>query len=112
MLADAKIFDRKNIGDLLVFLERKQVRDRPALACAAHLGNVVNAPLVHPSLIGKEQQIIVGVGDEEVLDEIAFAAFGAFDSAAAAALRAIGIHRQSLDVSLVADGDDNLFLRD
>ena len=52
------------------------------------------------------------VGDEQVLDEVAFLGLGALDAAPAAALRTVGVDRQPLDVALVADRDDDVFLRD
>ena len=45
-----------------------------ALAGAAHLRHVVHAALVDAALVGEEQQVVVRVGDEQVLDEVAFLA--------------------------------------
>src|SRR5688572_11317865 len=107
-----EILYREHVRDLLVLLELQQVRDGPPLARAAALGDVVHASLVHASLVREEHQVVVRVRDEQVLDEVALARFRALDPAPAAALGAVGVGGQPLDVAVVADGDDNVFLRD
>src|SRR5437764_1467503 len=47
-----------------------------------------------------------------MLDEIALARFTAADSASATSLGAVGPNGQALDVTLVTDGDDDLFAGD
>ena len=107
-----KILNRQNIRGLLIFLKFQQVRDRSPLARSAHFRHVVHALLVDPTLIGEKQQIIVRVGDEQMFDEVAFLALSPFDAAATAGLSAIRVAGQSLDVAIVRDGDDDVFLRD
>src|SRR5688572_12863771 len=108
----AEILYREHVRDLLILLELQQVGDGPTLARAAALGHVVHAAFVHAALVREEHQVVVRVRDEQVLDEVAFARFGALDPAPATALRAVGVGGQTLDVAVVADGDDDVFLRD
>ena len=49
--------------------------------------------------VGEEQQVGVRAGDEEVLDEVLFLEVHADHALAAAPLRAVGGHRQPLDVA-------------
>ena len=112
LLALAEIFHGQHVGDLLAFLEREQVGDRSALGRARHLRHVVHPPFVHAPAVGEEQEEIVRVGDEEVLDEVALFGVRPADAASAAALGFVGVDGQALDVTLVRNGDDDIFLRD
>ena len=52
------------------------------------------------------------VGDKQMLDEIPFLGLGPANPAPAAALAAIGVHGQALDVSLVRHRHHHVLLRD
>src|SRR4029077_2031664 len=82
---------------------RQDVGDGPAGAGAAHLGDVVDLQPVDLAAVGEAQQVGVGRGDEEVLDEVVLAGAAAGDALAAAVLAAVGVERQPLDVAVVAD---------
>src|SRR3954447_24112191 len=104
----AEVLDREHVRDLLAGLELQELGDRPAHAGAASLRDLVDPPRVNAALVREEQEVVVGVGDEQVLDEVAFAGFRPLNPAAAAALAAVGADRQPLDVPFVRHGDDHV----
>ena len=54
----------------------------------------------------------MGIGDEDLVDEILIARRHARAALAAAALGAIGGQRYSLDIAAMGDGDDHVLLLD
>src|SRR5262249_7811735 len=72
---------------------------------AAQLGDLEDAQPVELPAVGEAEQVGVGAGHEEVLDEVLLAGLLADDPATATPLRAVGGQRQPLDVALVADRD-------
>ena len=78
------------VGDLLAFRQVQQIDDRPALALAAQLRQVVDLLPVDAALVREEQQIGVRAGHEQVLDRVLFFGLGADDPLAAAALGPVG----------------------
>ena len=62
--------------------------------------------------VGEEQQVVVGAGDEEVLDPVVLLEVGAVEAAPAAALLLVGGDRDPLDVAGVGDGDDHVLFGD
>ena len=93
----------------LVRLEVDQVGDVLAFADGGGVGNLVNLEPVDPALVGEDQQVGVGGGDEEVFDEILGARAHADAAFAAARLAAIGIDGGALQVAAVRDGDGDVF---
>ena len=92
------------------FAEVQQVDHRPAAGVAGQLRQVVDLPPIDLALVGEEQQVGVGAGDEEVLDRVFLFGLGPGQPLAAAALRAIDRSRRPLDVAVAADGDDHRLL--
>ena len=70
-----------------------QVADVLALAGGADVGNLVHLQPVHASRVGEDQDVGVGRGDEQMLDEILVARLHAGAPGAAAALHAVGRDR-------------------
>ncbi len=97
--------------DLLVS-KLQQVDNISALALSGHARYVINFQPVALASIGKNQQVIVGRGDEQMLNEIAFFCIRADNSSAASGLLAVGIDGKPLDVSAVTYRDDNFLLGD
>ena len=83
-----------------------------AFADGGGIGNLVDLEPVDAALVGEDQQVGVGGGDEEVFDEILRARAHADAAFAAARLAAIGIDRGALQVAAVGDGDGHVFHRD
>ena len=83
---DAVVADVEDLRDLLVGLQREQVRDVLALGVAAGLWHLVGLGAVDAALVREEQQPVVGRGDEEVLDDVVGAQLRALDALAAAVL--------------------------
>ena len=84
----------------------------PAAGGPALLGNVVDLEPVDLTVVGEEENIIVGQGDEHVFEEVALAGVGGGDPPAAAVLGAIGAGRQPLDIAVLGDRDDHVFFPD
>ena len=96
---------------------------RPAPSCTrltmglparrpARLRDLVHLEPVDLALVGEDQHVAVGGGDEEALHEVLVPGAGARLALAAAPLRAVEGDRVALHVAGVGDGDDHLLLRD
>ena len=89
-----------------------QVADVFALAGGADVGNFVDLQPVDAAGVGEDEDVGVGGGDEQMLDEILVAGLHAGAARAAAALHAVGGDRRALHVAGVADGDRDLLVGD
>ena len=107
-----QVAHREQGAHALARLQRHQVGDGLALARGAELGNLVHLQPVHAAGVGEHQDVIVGGGHEQVLDEILLARAHALAAGAAAALLAIGGDGRALQVAGVADGDRDLLVGD
>ena len=88
-----------------------------AFARPRPLRNFEDALDVAAAALGKEHEVIVGGGGEEmlhkiVLDRLRFTGGHADDAFAAAPLRPICAHRGALDKAVVGEGDDDAFVGD
>ncbi len=101
MVGLVEVADRAAVGDLFALGQIQQIDDRPAVALARQLRQVVDLLPVDLALVGEEQQVVVRAGDEQVLDRIVLVGLGALEPLAAAALGAIGAGRGPLDVAVV-----------
>src|SRR5271156_2959915 len=99
-------------GELFIFLEAHQVGNGFTARGCGGFGNFVNFQPVDAALGSEEQDVAVRRGDEEMLDEIVVASFGADAAFAAARLVAIGFDRGAFDVARVADGDGHFLVFD
>ncbi len=107
MIGQVKILHRAAVGDILALAEVEQVDHRAAAAVAAKLRKVVDFAPVDPADIGKEQEIGVGTGHEQVLQRIFLVGLGAAKPLAAAALGAVSGDGSPLDVAVRADRNDH-----
>ncbi len=107
-----EIANREHGADGFARLQRNQVADVLALAGGAHVGNLIDLQPVDAARIGEDQNVGVGRGDEEMLDEIFVARLHARASGAATTLHAIRGDRRALQVSGMADGDRHLLVGD
>ena len=98
--------------DLLVLLELQQVDDGRAFRRAARLRDLVCLEMVDAAAVREEQDRVVRRRDQEVLDEILLLRRHALDALAAAVLAAISIECHALDVVVVRQRDDDVFLSD
>ncbi len=107
-----EFLDRQNRGDLLAFLERKKIDDRPAARGALAFRRLINLEPVHPAAAGEAQDVVVGVGDEQAIDEIILLDRCRLFAASAAALGAVVGQRLALDVAGVRQRDDHVLAHD
>ena len=94
-----KFLDRQDGVDLLALLEREEIDDRLAAALPPALRRFVHLEPVHAAAVGEAQDVVVRVGDEQVVDEIVFLDLRRLLAAAAAPLRAVVGERLRLDVA-------------
>ena len=94
------------------FADRTHIDDRFPLGQPAADRNLVHFHPVAPSLVGEEQDIVVGRGDKEMFGEIFFLGFDTDHASSAALLAAIQRDRQPFDISEVRDGDHHVFFGD
>ena len=98
--------------DLLGRLDGDAVDHRLAPRRAARLRDLVDLEPVELAGVGEEEQVVVGAGDEEVLDPVVLLQVGPVEPPAAAPLLLVGAHRDPLDVAGVGDGDDHVLFGD
>jgi len=99
-------------ADGLAGLQSDEIADVLAATGGAYVRNFIDLDPVDAAFVGKNENVGVGRGDEEVLDEIFFAGFHAGASDAAAALHAVGGNGRALHVAGVAEGDGDLLIGD
>src|SRR5262249_32975150 len=105
-----EVADRDAGGHGLALGQGEHVHDGLALGLAPALGNLVHLEPVHLALVREEEQIRVGGGDEEVLDDILFLRLHAGDALAPALLAAIRLDVRPLDVAGARDRDHHLLV--
>ena len=88
-------------GDGLAGIQGQHIDNGSAPGSAACLGNLVTLAVMHPSLIGEEEHVVVGRRNGQALDIILFLQVLGIDAPAATALGAVGVHGHSLDVALI-----------
>ena len=108
----AELAHRHHPGDPLPLAQLQQVDDRPSPGGPCRQRQVVDLQPVDLPLVGEEQDVVVRQSNEHVFEEIAFLGIGRGDAPAPSALGAVGAGRQPLDVAVVGDGHDHVFLAD
>ena len=103
---------REHGRDLFAFIEGEERFDGLAFGDAAAFGDLVDLFGHTLAVGGDEQDIVVGLGSEEMLHKILFVSIGADDAFAAAFLRAEIGHAGAFDEPEVRDCDDHAFIRD
>src|SRR3989338_10676556 len=86
--------------------------NRLSFGCPGACRNFVNFCLEDPAAVGKEQNIVVGVGRSEVSQEIILIDVGTYQTLAAATLCFERSGREALDVAGLRQSDDCFLLRD
>ena len=99
---------REHGVDALALLQRQQVDHGPAAGGAARLGQFVDLEPVDPAAAGEAQHGVVGVGDEELVDEVLVLGGRRRLALAAAALGLVFVERLGLDVTPVGEGDHHV----
>ena len=84
-----EFFNRQQGGNFLAILNRQQVYDRLAATDAAALWHLVDLQPIHTTAIGKTQNVVVGVGNKQIFDEIIFLGAHRLLAASTALLRAV-----------------------
>src|SRR5581483_6052437 len=107
-----QVADREHGANALARLERNEVADMFTLAGGADIRNLVNLQPVNPPGIGEDENVGVGGGDEQMLDEILVARLHAGTAGASATLHAVGGDRCALQIAGVADRDRHLLVGD
>ena len=98
-LVVGELAHRHQRRDLLVGLDGDAVDHRLAPRRAARLRDLVHLEPVELARVGEEEQVVVGAGDEEVLDPVVVLEVGPVEAPAAAPLPLVGGDRDPLDVA-------------
>src|SRR5690606_30480282 len=104
--------NRKHAREFFALLELDEVDDGPPEGLAAGERDLVNLEPVEAAEVGEEEEVVVGAGHEERLDEVLLARPGPGLPSATAALRAVLADGVPLDVAVVAEGDDHVLFGD
>ena len=105
-------FDLNDRRDFLVLVKLQQVDDGRALRRAAGLGNLVCLEMVDAAAVREEQNRIVRRRNQEILDKVFLLRRHALDALASAVLAAVRIEGDALDVVVVRQRDNDIFLSD
>ncbi len=98
--------------DAILRIDLNVVADRAAAGGAAPLRNLERPQPEALPVIGKEEEHIVGVADEQMLNVVVVALAAATHPDAAAALRPVGVDARALDEPLVSDRHDHVLALD
>jgi hypothetical protein len=104
--------DRQHCRDLLAFHQREQIHDGFAARVARAFRHLIDLEPVNAAATGEAQDVIVRVGDEQLIDEIVFLHCSCLLAATATALRAVIGERLALEVAAVRQRHDHVLLRD
>ena len=110
--ASSKLPGLDHGADGLVLAERQEVHDRAALRLTGAERKLVHLQPVDLADVREEEDVVVGRGDEEVLDVILVLHVHAHDADAAAALLAVGGDGNALDVAGARDRDHHVLFGD
>ncbi len=102
---------RQHRVDLLASFQRQQIHDRPAARNTAALRHFIDLEPIHAAAIGETQNVIMGIGDEQIVDEIVFLGRGGLLAATAAFLRFIFVETLRLHVAAMRQRDHYVFRR-
>ncbi len=97
---------------VLARLQSNQVAYVFAFAGGADVGDLIHLQPVHAAGIGEDENVGMGGGNEQMLDEILVARLHAGATLPATALHAVGGDRSALHVAAVADRDRDLLVGD
>src|SRR3989338_10388412 len=108
----AQLGKRQGGGNFFMGRELQEVDDRRALGGSGAFGQVVGLQLEDAALGGEEQDVGVGGGGKELLDDVFFFGGQPGHALAAAALGPERLGRQPLDVAVAGQRHDRVFVRD
>ncbi len=111
-LVVAVLAHRQHRVDALVLLQRQQVDDRLAAAGVAGLRQLVDLHPVNAAAAGEAQQRVVGIGDEQLVDEILFLDAGRGLALAAALLLPVPVQGLRLGITRVRERHHHVLLLD
>ena len=117
-LAFLEVRDADHRGQLLVVLELKEASNRLTAGSAVGFFDFVDLLHVHAAIVHEEQDMVVGIGREEVFDEVAVVVgrglgeLGALGALASALLEAVLGDRRTFDEARMRDSDHAAFVGD
>ncbi len=98
--------------DLLALLQTHEIHGRLAFGLRPHIRNLVDLQPVQSSAVGEDQDVGVGRGHEQVLDEILLLGLHSHPAAASATLAPVQGHGRPFDVPVVGDRDRHVLVGD
>ena len=102
-----------NCLDLLALCKRlDDVDDGATLSSSVTNRKLVDLEAVHLTKVGKEQHVIMGRSNKEVLDKIVLFERNTLYALTAALLGAINLNRNALYVTCVSNGDNHILFGD
>src|SRR5882757_2088978 len=107
-----EFLDRQHGADALALLQGQEIHDGLAARAPARLRELINLQPIQLAAIRKTQQRVMGVRDEQLVDEILVLDAGGGLAAAAAALRLVVGYRLRLGVTAMGQGHDHILRRD
>ena len=107
-----KLLDWQDHRDFFTVNEREHVHDRTAARGARALRHFPDLEPVKPATVREAQQIVVCVGDKELVDPIVLFGSGGLLTTPATALGTILRQRLALDVAGVRERDHHVGWRD
>ena len=107
-----ELLDRENGVDLLTLLEREHVDDGLAATAARALRHFVDLEPIDATAVREAQDVVVRIGDKEVIDKIVILDRRGLLAAPATPLRAVVGQRLGLDVAAMRERHHHVLRRD
>ena len=99
---------RQDHVDFFAFDQREHIDDGATARTARTLGHFPYFEPVQTAAVGEAQDVVVRIGDEELVDPIVFFGGGSLLAATPALLGAVFAQRLALDVAAVAERDNHV----
>ena len=106
-----EFLDRNHGSDLLIRLKLKDVDDRCTTGSSSCFRNLISLQAITASGIGKEHNVLVCIGHEQLFYIVFIQSLHTLDTLSATVLALEGIITHSLNVSHLCHGDHHIFSR-
>src|SRR5713101_1555655 len=104
--------DIDNRGYTFALLDGDQVNDMLTPGCTAHIRQIVDFELEDTPPVGKEQQTVMRMCNQQMTYSVIFACLHARYATSTSALGAVGAGRQALDVAFLGQRHNDFFVGD
>ena len=98
--------------DLLLRLQLQEIDDGGSAGCTAALRDRISLQAVYTALVSKEHNVIVGLGQQQILNIILIDGLHALDSLTASVLVFKIVHAHTFDIAKLGHSHNRILIRD